>query len=203
MGRVSTVHLVLTALFCLSASVLQPSAAAALELKPFKDDLFAYPGIMESKDNGDWIKVDYRKERDIYERDDVPERKVKWQYVSQGVTWHQSFDTVDLGAGASSTFHHRRKIGKQKFSVVFIHGRGVDRKLGASDERFGGNFNRLKKPGGGQWRRLCRPNREEFRCGGRGRCLGVDPEPFQGLRRQSRHHRLRLDGNVDLPRDRA
>ncbi len=173
MGRVSTVHLVLTALFCLSASVLQPSAAAALELKPFKDDLFAYPGIMESKDNGDWIKVDYRKERDIYERDDVPERKVKWQYVSQGVTWHQSFDTVDLGAGASSTFSPPARSASRIFSVVFIHGRGVDRKLGASDERFGGNFNRLKNLAVDNGGVYVAPTVQSFDAAARGRCLAA------------------------------
>ncbi|HWU61782.1 MAG TPA: phospholipase [Ensifer sp.] len=144
MGHVSTVHLRLRTLVCLVAALIAPSVASALELKPFKDDLFAYPGILESKDNGDWIKVDYRKERDIYQRDTEPERKVKWQYVSMGVTWHQSFDTVDMGAGHKLDIFTAGKVGNQKFSVVFIHGRGVDRKLGASDERFGGNFNRLK-----------------------------------------------------------
>jgi len=144
MGCVSTVHLRFRMLFCLLAAVLAPSLAVALELKPFKDDLFAYPGILESKDNGDWIKVDYRKERDIYQRDVEPERKVKWQYVSIGVTWHQSFDTIDMGAGRKLEIFTAGKVGKQRFSVIFIHGRGVDRNLGASDERFGGNFNRLK-----------------------------------------------------------
>src|SRR5690606_26019486 len=32
----------------------------------------------------------------------------------------------------------------QKFTVIFIHGRGGDRRLGLNDYRFGGNFNRLK-----------------------------------------------------------
>lgn len=144
MRRVSTVHLCLLTLACLLSVVLAPSSAGALELKPFKDDLFAYPGILESKDDGDWLKIDYRKERDIYQRDDEPERKAKWQYVSLGVTWNQSFDTIDLGAGRKLEIFRAGKIGGQKFSVIFIHGRGVDRKLGSSDERFGGNFNRLK-----------------------------------------------------------
>ncbi len=41
--------------------------------------------------------------------------------------------------------------------MIFIHGRGGDRKLGANDKRFGGNFNRLKNlavdNGGSIWRR--------------------------------------------------
>jgi hypothetical protein len=144
MRDVSTVHLRLAVLAGLLMALLLPGPAFALELKPFKDDLFGYPGVLETKDNGDWLKIDYRKERDIYQRDDEPERKAKWQYVSLGVNWHQSFDTLDLGAGRKLDIFTAGKIGKQRFSVVFIHGRGVDRKLGASDERFGGNFNRLK-----------------------------------------------------------
>lgn len=144
MGRVSTVHLRLLAIATACIGLFMPIVAAALELKPFKDDLFSYPAILESRDNGDWLKIDYRKERDIYQRDDVPERQAKWQYISRGVTWHQSFDTLDLGAGRKLDIFDAGKIGGQAFSVVFIHGRGVDRKLGASDDRFGGNFNRLK-----------------------------------------------------------
>jgi hypothetical protein len=140
----STVHLRFGAVLTMIASLAFPVAATALELKPFKDDLFAYPAILESRDNGDWLKVDYRKERDIYQRDDVPERQAKWPYISRGVTWHQSFDKLELGAGRSLDIFSAGTIGRQKFSVVFIHGRGVDRKLGASDDRFGGNFNRLK-----------------------------------------------------------
>lgn len=140
----STVHLRFSAIAAACIGLFLPVVAAALELKPFKDELFAYPAILESRDNGDWLKIDYRKERDIYQRDDVPERQAKWPYISRGVTWHQSFDTLDLGAGRKLDIFDAGKIGGQAFSVVFIHGRGVDRKLGASDDRFGGNFNRLK-----------------------------------------------------------
>ena len=143
MRPVSTIHLVFTAILAAIVAELPAKPVLALELKPYADKLFAYPGILESRDNGDFIKVDYQKSRDIYERDDIPERKVKWQYVSRGVTWHQSFDTLDLPAGKLDIFE-AGKIGGQTFSVIFIHGRGGDRKLGASDDRFGGNFNRLK-----------------------------------------------------------
>lgn len=143
MRRMSTVHLHLMARLAAMLILLAPQFAAALELKPFKDDLFAYPGVMETRDNGDWIKVDYRKERDLYQRDDDPERKVKGKYVARGVAWHESYDTISFG-GRSVDIFDVGKINKQAFSVIFVHGRGVDRKLGASDDRFGGNFNRLK-----------------------------------------------------------
>ncbi len=102
MGRMSTVHLIFRTLVCLVACLLAPSMASALELKPFKDDLFAYPGILESKDNGDWIKVDYRKERDIYQRDDEPERKVNgnmFRWASPG-TSHLMQSTWEEGASS-------------------------------------------------------------------------------------------------------
>ena len=86
MRQVSTIHLAFSAFLAAIVAVLPWNSAFALELKPFADKLFAYPGILESRDNGDFIKVDYQKSRDIYQRDEVPERKVKWQYVSRGVT---------------------------------------------------------------------------------------------------------------------
>jgi pimeloyl-ACP methyl ester carboxylesterase len=131
------------ALTVLAISLLTPQIASAFELKPFKDDLFAYPGILESRDNGDFIVVDYRKPRDIYQRDSQPLVKVKPQYISTWVDFHQSFDTLDLG-GRKLDIFSVGKIGKQRFSVIFLHGRGGSRLLGANDIRFGGNFNRLK-----------------------------------------------------------
>ncbi|RUU70144.1 alpha/beta hydrolase, partial [Mesorhizobium sp. M7A.F.Ca.MR.362.00.0.0] len=49
--------------------------AAALELKPFKDDLFAYPATLSSDTNGAYTVIDYREMRDINQRDQVPERR--------------------------------------------------------------------------------------------------------------------------------
>ena len=56
------------AFVCLSAS------ASALQLEPYKDDLFAYPGILKTGDGGDFIVVDYNEMRDINGRDQVPAR---------------------------------------------------------------------------------------------------------------------------------
>lgn len=68
------------AVLCLGAGL-----AAADALKPFKDDLFAYPAILSSTDGGDYLVVDYQEMRDINERDTVPERRVSAPYVSTGV----------------------------------------------------------------------------------------------------------------------
>jgi hypothetical protein len=117
--------------------------AMATEIGSFKDDLFAYPGILEEADDGAFLKIDYDKMRDIHKRDDDPERRVKGKYVSTGVRWHQDFETIETGGRSVDVF----EVGKLKtarFAVIFVHGRGGDRKLGANDYNFGGNFNRLK-----------------------------------------------------------
>ena len=119
------------------------SSAAAAEIGSFKDDLFAYPGILEQDDDGAFLKIDYDKMRDIHKRDQEPERRVKGKYVSTGVRWYQDFETIDAGGRSVDVF----AVGKfrtARFAVIFVHGRGGDRKLGANDYSFGGNFNRLK-----------------------------------------------------------
>jgi dienelactone hydrolase len=117
--------------------------AMAVEIGGFKDELFAYPGILEQADDGAFLKIDYDKMRDIHQRDDDPERRVKGNYVSTGVRWHQDFETIDAGGRTVDVFEVG-KLKTAKFAVIFIHGRGGDRKLGANDYSFGGNFNRLK-----------------------------------------------------------
>src|SRR3954471_12784963 len=69
--------------------IAAPALARAAELAPFKDDLFAYPSILSSADGGDYRIVDYREMRDINERDEVPERRVKRDYVALGVRSEQ------------------------------------------------------------------------------------------------------------------
>ncbi|TIT56469.1 MAG: alpha/beta hydrolase, partial [Mesorhizobium sp.] len=47
------------------ALLLSAVDAGALELKPYKDDLFAYPATLSSGDNGAYTVIDYREMRDI------------------------------------------------------------------------------------------------------------------------------------------
>lgn len=132
----------LAAIMLMAVAAIVPTAMAA-EIGSFKDELFAYPGILEQSDNGAFLKIDYDKMRDIHQRDDDPERRVKGKYVSTGVRWYQDFETIETGGRAVDVF----EVGKLKsarFAVIFVHGRGGDRKLGANDYSFGGNFNRLK-----------------------------------------------------------
>lgn len=139
----STVHFSKALVFGLFVT-LSAGFARAQEgpLRPFKDDLFA-PVIVERRDGGAFERVDYQELRDINRRDEEPERRVKRRYVDLGVrkaealeTWNLPTGPLDLGRAGPAA--------NSAFSVIFIHGRDGDRRLGMNDYRFGGNFNRLK-----------------------------------------------------------
>ena len=129
-------------LFALALAIAA-SPAEAQTLKPYKDDLFSYAKVLDQEDGGDDLTVDYQELRDINERDEIPERRVKRAYVSLGVKNEQVNETLDIGGRALDV----TRVGPDRgasFSVIFIHGRSGDRRLGANDFSFGGNFNRLK-----------------------------------------------------------
>ncbi|UPA25993.1 alpha/beta hydrolase [Shinella oryzae] len=117
--------------------------ASALTLKPWKDELFAYGTVVETADDGALRVVDYEEMRDINGRDQVPERRVKSTYVSTAVKKATQALTVDTPAGKLDVAMTGKGEGAA-FTVIFIHGRGGDRRLGNNDWTFGGNFNRLK-----------------------------------------------------------
>jgi hypothetical protein len=130
---------------CVCSAILMAASGLAAEaqtLKPFKDDLFAYPALLSSE--GETYRVvDYRKERDIHQRDEVPERRVRKQYVSTGVRWSQKDISLDTKAGTVRHF----AVGKPEGAsiiTVYLHGQGGSRKQGVDDYTFGGNFNRIK-----------------------------------------------------------
>lgn len=139
----STVHclrrLVLAALF----TGMTVQAAAALTLDAWKDALFAYGTVVETSDGGALRVIDYQELRDINGRDQVPERRVKSAYVSTAVKKAQQNATIDTPAGSIDVAMTGTGEGAA-FSVIFVHGRGGDRRLGSNDWNFGGNFNRLK-----------------------------------------------------------
>ena len=119
------------------------SAAHALTLSSQKDDLFAYPGILSSEDNGAFAVVDYQESRDIDQRDEVPERRVKAKYVSLGVRRQQKDLMLRTAAGDIRHVAVGRTEGA-KLIVIYLHGQGGSRKQGVDDFTFGGNFNRVK-----------------------------------------------------------
>src|SRR5580765_548722 len=71
-----------TALAIAFAAISSVALGASYKLAPYKDDLFKYPGILSSKHDGDYIVVDYNEKRDLDDRDIIPEKKTKPEYVS-------------------------------------------------------------------------------------------------------------------------
>ena len=119
------------------------SQAGAQALKPFKDELFAYPGILSSEAGGAYIVVDYSEARDIDKRDQVPERRVRGAYVSTGVRKVQKDLALKTDAGTIKHFAVGKTEGARHITI-YLHGQGGSRKQGVDDFTFGGNFNRIK-----------------------------------------------------------
>jgi dienelactone hydrolase len=133
---------------CLALAVMLFSAstvvfAHAQTLKPFKDELFAYPGILSAEKGDVYRVIDYREMRDINERDAVPERRVHPQYTSTDVRNVQQDLALKTDMG---TLRHVAvgKTERAAIIVLYLHGQGGSRKQGVDDFTFGGNFNRLK-----------------------------------------------------------
>src|SRR5690606_15363292 len=78
---------------------LASAPASGTELAPFKDRLFAYPAVLAAADDGAYAVFDYRKERDIDLRDDVPERRANRQYVDLAPRRVQQERKLETGAG--------------------------------------------------------------------------------------------------------
>ncbi len=123
---------------------MEPVLAQQGPLKPYKEELFARFAVLAEEDGGAYQLIDYQETRDINGRDQVPERRVKSSYVSSGVTRYQENETLQLGNGPRIDVTRVGPRQNATFTVIFVHGRGGDRRLGANDYSFGGNFNRLK-----------------------------------------------------------
>jgi hypothetical protein len=140
----STIHFIRHAVFAALVSfAVVPAMAQQGPVGPFKDDLFSRMAVLESSDGGAYEVIDYSEMRDINGRDREPERRVKDVYVSLSVRRLQANETLNLGGRKLDV----TRVGHESsaaFTVIFIHGRGGDRRLGANDYSFGGNFNRLK-----------------------------------------------------------
>ncbi len=119
-------------------------ALAADSIGPFKDRLFAYREVLEASKDGSFRRIAYSSQRDIHARDAVPERRVKRRYVDLRVRRYQTDQTFETQGGAIDMAVVGRLDSQTRFAVIFIHGRGGDKRLGVDDWRFGGNFNRLK-----------------------------------------------------------
>ncbi|TPN88613.1 alpha/beta hydrolase [Mesorhizobium sp. CU2] len=133
----------LFALLVATGFAVQAANAQTLSLKPFKDDLFAYPATLSTGDNGAYTVLDYHEMRDINQRDQVPEKRVRAQYTDPGVRKVQQ----DLMLKSDAGDIRHVAVGKTEGAsiiVLYLHGQGGSRKQGVDDFTFGGNFNRIK-----------------------------------------------------------
>lgn len=123
--------------------LLGASGAHAELLRPFKDDLFAYPKVLASADGGRHMSVDYQIERDLRRRDEVPERRVRRNYVDLAPLKSQQEIVVKTEVARVPHLVVGKPEGA-RFIVVYLYGQGGNRKQGMNDYTFGGNFNRIK-----------------------------------------------------------
>jgi pimeloyl-ACP methyl ester carboxylesterase len=128
-------------LICLTA--LAGAPASAQTLGPHKDELFAYPATLSEKGGGAYRVIDYQELRDVNERDEVPERRVRRDYVSLGVRSQQKELKLQTGAGTLRFVAVGKQAGASMI-VLYLHGQGGSRRQGVDDFTFGGNFNRVK-----------------------------------------------------------
>lgn len=132
------------AIFLLLPTLLAFSApASALTLKPFKDELFAYPALLSSEKGDRYRVFDYRELRDINQRDEAPERRAHAKYVALGVRRAQQ-DLVFKGDAGEVRHFAVGSTENASIIVIYLHGQGGSRRQGIDDFTFGGNFNRIK-----------------------------------------------------------
>jgi len=128
----------------LFAVLVTAQPAYAQVLAPYKERLFSYRSPIEIRDNGDFLRLPYDVRLDINKRDAQPVRKVKGFYVSSRPKRHEKDLAIEANGRQITHFAVGKVKGPAAMTVIFIHGRDGTRDLGFSDERFGGNFNRLK-----------------------------------------------------------
>lgn len=140
-------HRLLTLLLSFATSVPLCSSLAQdsgkFQLIPWKDDMFRLPAALDSRNNGEYVILDYQSGRDINGRDTVPEKKAKPERVSLEVLSVQKDTRFKTKAGDIRHYTVGRTAGASLI-VVYLHGKGGNRGQGVDDWTFGGNFNRLK-----------------------------------------------------------
>lgn len=145
-GKMGVPECLATGLLCVMivlGALAQISPVRAGVLKPYKDNLFSYPHVIDSYYDGAYVRVGYDKRRDIHQRDEIPERRVQAYYVSTKPRWSQSVQTVNVDGRAVKHYTVGETDGARMI-VIYIHGQGGNRHQGVNDWSFGGNFNRIK-----------------------------------------------------------
>ncbi len=118
--------------------------ATGFELKPYKDELFAYPKVLDARLNGAFLQLDYQIQRDLRDRDEIAERRVKSKYVSSRPSWYVRERSSVLAGQKRKHIRVGTPGEESELLLLYLHGKGGSRKQGNADWTFGGNFNRLK-----------------------------------------------------------
>lgn len=119
--------------------------ANAQTLKPFKDDLYSLKNrkVLEARDGGSYKRYVFG-DQDVNGRDKVPGKVAKDERVDLGVLKSQRIVNIPADGGIQVETYEVGEPKNASFAVVFIHGGGGNKDIGANDVSFGGNFNRLK-----------------------------------------------------------
>ncbi|MBG6206711.1 hypothetical protein IWQ49_001360 [Labrenzia sp. EL_126] len=128
----------------LGAAIACSGTAQADVLKPYKDRLFRYKKVSETLYDGDFIVVEYSKQRDLRDRDEVDERKVFGNYVSYKPKRGRGSAELQANGRTIQYMGTGKWKGGAKAIVIYIHGQGGNRFQGMNDVSFGGNFNRVQ-----------------------------------------------------------
>ena len=110
----------------------------------FLERAFRYRKPLEVSDGGRFMRVPYDEFKDINARDEIPVRKVKSWWVSPLPKNSQVEREYSVGGRTHAYWAIGKLDGGSAMTVIYVHGRGGSRDWGFDDERFGGNFNRLK-----------------------------------------------------------
>ncbi|MBN8996290.1 MAG: alpha/beta hydrolase [Rhizobiales bacterium] len=143
-GVPSVARIAVLALALVLPVVALAKAPVPYQLAPWKDDLFAYPRILDRAYDGDYLEVEYNRPRDLYARDVERGTKVNPKYVSLDTQEVEGTFSLDTPAGAMKYIGVGATGGGAKAITIFVHGFGASMKAGADDWIHGGNFNRLK-----------------------------------------------------------
>jgi len=138
MTKVTLAVCTVVAVFLASAGL-----AAGYRLAPYKDDLFDYPKVLESAYGGDYVKVEYIEARDVNQRDTIPVKQARPEYVSLETKAVERDLSLKVG-GQSVKYIATGQTEGASAIVMYVHGRRGNRFQGADDGMFGGNFNRIK-----------------------------------------------------------
>jgi pimeloyl-ACP methyl ester carboxylesterase len=131
-----------SALLCLTVAPAAP--AEALQLAPYKDDLFRYRPPIVSDLGGDHLTVPFDHQRDVVARDEIPDERTRPEYVSLDVRASEADLVLRRDGQVVRYVGVGRTDGDAKVVVIFLHGLGATRLDGANDWRSGGNLNRIK-----------------------------------------------------------